>query len=168
MQNRFWSWRGGVALLLLGQGLALGAATNETVVTADKLSFDYERFIATFQGHVVVSDPQIRLESDLLHVLFDKENSVKAVTAIGNVRIQHQDKSGSCDKAVYRTKEGEILLTGHAELRRGKDYVAGDTISLLLAEDKMTCEPGRFVFYSEPAASGDAKSGAWLKGLGTP
>jgi lipopolysaccharide export system protein LptA len=156
-------------LLVLGQAVARGEATNETVVTAEKLTFNYERFIAEFEGRVVVSDPQIHLESDRLNVLFDKENNVKSITALGNVRMRHQDRNGSCDKAIYMAKTGEILLIGRAELRRGKDSVAGDRISLLLAEDKMTCEPGRFVFYSDTAVSGnEAKSGSWLKGLGTP
>ena len=137
------------------------ADTNETVITADRLTFDYQRYIAVFEDNVVVSDPQIRMTASRLNVLFDKQDSVKSVTAIGGVQLEYDGKNGSCDKAIYIAKDAEILLVGNAELRRGRDAVMGEKIRFWLGEDRMLCEPGRLVVFS----GGGANLG---KALGIP
>lgn len=121
-----------------------GAVTN-TVITAEKLTFYYERQIAIFEGNVVVTDPELKIEADSLTVLFDGESSVKSATAVGNVKLFQGDKEGSCEKAIYLAKTGEIVLYGNAVLRRDKDYVTGDTITFWVNEDKMVSEPGLLV-----------------------
>ena len=42
----------------------------------------------------------------------------------------------------------EVILTGDAEVRRGRDIVSGDRITFWLDKERMTCEPGRLVIYS--------------------
>ena len=122
------------------------AGTN-TVITSKHLTFDYSRYIAVFEEDVVVVDPQITIKSDKLTVRFDSTNSVKSVTAVGNVRLRQGDKTGSCEKAIYVARTGEIILLGDARLNRGSDSVIGRQITFWINEDRLTCEPGHLIIF---------------------
>jgi len=132
-------------------GIAGGAeqalGTNSTVITGERLEFDYKRYIAVFEENVVVEDPQIRIESDRLTVCFDGTNDVKSVTALGRVRMKSEDKRATCDKAVYLASSGEVIMTGSATLHRDKDYVSGERIIFWIDEDRMECTPGRLIIH---------------------
>jgi lipopolysaccharide export system protein LptA len=126
---------------------AAGATQTNTVITSRILDFDYQRYIAVFEGDVVVVDPRIRIESDKLTVLFDKGNEIKSATAVGDVHLYHEDKTATCRKAIYLAKSGEVLLTGDARLVRGQDSVTGTKITFWLNEDRVTCQPGRLTIF---------------------
>jgi len=133
----------------LSAGGEEAAATNRTVITADRLTFDYKRYIAVFEENVVAVDPRIEIESDKLTVIFDNTNDVKSVTAIGDVHLRTEDKTGVCRKAIYLARLGEVILLGDARLYRGKDSIMGDKITFWVNEDRMTCEPGRLIVVPE-------------------
>ena len=144
------------ALMVFGQALILTcgavwaepgkvASTNDTVITSRTLTFDYQRFIGVFDGDVVVVDPQIRIDADQLVVAFDKDNRIKSATATGNVRLRRDDKTGTCEKAIYLARTGEVMLLTHATLMRGQDEVRGDKITFYMNDDRMTCEPGYLI-----------------------
>ena len=64
----------GLLLLVLG-AVALRAEeaakpTQETVITSDKLTFDYDDKFAQFEGNVFVNDPQMQIKCDKLLVRF--------------------------------------------------------------------------------------------------
>ena len=120
--------------------MALG--TNGTTVTSEHLEFDYKNMTATFEGNVVVEDPQMRLEAARMTVLFEGQSSVKQIIAVGKIRMRHEDMTATCDKAGYLATEGKVVLSGNARVVRGKDTVAGNTITVWTQEERMTCEPG--------------------------
>lgn len=143
--------------VVLGVGLIVEAAaqgTNQTVITAKRLTFDYKRFIAVFEDEVVVEDPKVRIESDQMTVIFHRTNDVKSVTATGNVRMKSQDKVATCKKAVYLADTEEVLLTGDAVLSRGRDRVSGDRITFYLNQERVICEPGRLVIFPQEGGGG--------------
>jgi len=149
MKNILWL---GVTCVSLGMPLAGGAlaqSTNATVITSEKLSFDYKRSIAVFEGNVVVEDPQLKMRADKLNVLFEGTNSVKSVVAVGNVLLWYGDKTASCRHAIYVAKTGEITLRGNAALRREQDSVTGEEIVFYLNEERVECRPGRLVIFPE-------------------
>lgn len=125
-----------------------------TVITAKQLEFDYQRHIAVFDDDVVVSDPEIQIESDRLVVCFDGTNDVKSVTASGRVRMRTGDKRATCDRAIYLARTGEVVLTGDARLYRGRDHVAGEQITFWVDEDRLRCRPGRLVIFPREGGSG--------------
>lgn len=119
--------------------------TNRTTITSDRLSFDYQRMTAEFEKNVVVVDVNMRLQADKLTVVFDSESSMKQATAMGHVRLLQQDKIGTCQKAIFIAKTGEIMLVGDAQIKRGNDLVKGDKITFWINEDRMVCEPGNLI-----------------------
>jgi len=117
-------------------------ATNRTVITSERLDFDYQRLFAEFSGNVVVQTPQLEIKSDKLTVLFRKDNTLKSLTAVGNVRIEQGDKKATCRMAVYTAVTREIVLTGDASIERGADLLVGDIITFWIGEERVTCVPG--------------------------
>jgi lipopolysaccharide export system protein LptA len=153
--------------LLASLALAIQAHADpkETVITSQKMNFDYKRNVVEFTGDVVVIDKDVRLESDALTIILAGSNEVKSVTADGTVRIKMPDKTGTCDKAVYTTKDSKIIMTGNAKVvMRGKDSVTGDEITIWFNEDRMASKPARLVI--TPDDKGGGGSGAGLMNFG--
>ena len=153
---KFWIVVGIVGILVSPlAGKADNSATGMTVITSNELSYDYKRSIAVFEDNVVVEDPQVRIESDTLTVLFGKTNELKSATALGNVRISSGDKRATCRKAIYIASTGEILLNGDAQLFRRNDSLSGDQITFWINEERVLCKPGRLVIFPDKERSRD-------------
>jgi lipopolysaccharide export system protein LptA len=129
--------------------VATAAGTNGTVITAQKLTYDYKRSIAVFEGDVVVVDPQMRMTADKMIVVFEGTNSVKTLTAQGNVHITSEDREATCTTAVYKNLGGEVIMTGTPLLKRGRDTLTGDKITFWINEERVVSEPGVLTIFPE-------------------
>lgn len=146
-------WAALVLCLTAAAGWA-SAATNQTVITSKTLDFDYGRMIAVFRDNVVVVDPQMRMDCDQLTVIFERTNDVKSITAAGNVRVRHQDKTATGKKGIYLAREAKVLLIGDATLARGSDVVKGNEITFWLNEDRMEVGGGQATMVITPTSRG--------------
>jgi len=73
------------ACIQIAAALAYAAdteATNKTTITSERLTFDYQRYTAEFEKNVVVIDPNMKMNSDRLNVVFDNESNIKQAIAI--------------------------------------------------------------------------------------
>ena len=138
-----------VLLALALGGAAHAAPTNRTIITSDRLDFDYQHSIAVFKGNVVVVSPEVRIESDQLTVVMGADEDIESVTAVGNVRLTQGDRRARCRKAIYLAGKGELIMTGNAMLRRGRDTVKGNVIRIWVDQERMISEPGHLVLYPE-------------------
>jgi len=129
-----------------GNRAAMNLGTN-TVITANKLAFDYKKRVATFEGDVSVVDPEVRMSSDTMTVTFNASNDVDLVRASGDVRIWQGVRVAKCDRAVYDAGEGKVVLMGNAELNRGKDLIRGKIITFWVNEERMECEPAMMTIH---------------------
>jgi lipopolysaccharide export system protein LptA len=135
---------------------ALETGGDVTVITSDRLTFDYEQQYAYFEGHVVVTDPEMKLTSEEMTVLFNEESEVTSIEAVGDVRIQQDDKIANSGRAVYEVATGKIMLQEKPRVRRGKDLLQGDTITFWRDQNKMVCEPrARLVIFPEQGNTRD-------------
>ncbi len=149
-----------VAGICLG-GVVHGQSTTndqKTVITSESLMFDYGRSTCVFEGDVVVTEPRVKLECDKLYVFFDATNNVDSVVATDAVKVTQENKVGTCDKAVYTSKTGAIVMTGNATLRRGRDSINGDEITIYVNSEKVTCKPGRLVVFPSTIEKASEKS----------
>jgi len=137
-----------------------GTNTQETVITSESLMFDYGRSTCVFEGDVVVTEPRVKLECEKLYVFFDATNNVDSVVATDSVRVTQDNKRGTCDKAVYTAKTGAIVMTGDATLKRGRDSINGDEITIYVNSEKVTCKPGRLVVYPATIEEAQKKPGS--------
>jgi lipopolysaccharide export system protein LptA len=138
------------------------AEADLTVITSEKLTFDYAKHYAIFEQNVVVTDPEMKILADKLTVFFDDKNKAKTVKAEGQVYLLQADKKSKSDFATYDVASGEIVLTGTPQVTRGRDTLTGDTITFWRNENKMVCKPrARLVIYpdseSKSALGGNGK-----------
>ena len=132
---------GGV--LALANAAAQPAASEEdaTVITSDKLTFDYLKQYAVFENNVVVVDADMRLTSDKLAIWFNEKNEVTLIKADGNLHIEQQVKTAMAGEAVYDVVAGKITLTVDPRLQRGSHYLEGTKITYWRDQELLECEP---------------------------
>lgn len=139
--SRFWLILG-VLALAANASAQEAFATNRTVVTSDRLEFDYRQSYAIFEGNVLVEDSRIRIRCEKLTVIFEQGNNMRSVTATGNVRIWQGDRKATCRRAVFRSAANEVTLTGDATVTRGNDFLAGNIITFWTDSERLVSEPG--------------------------
>jgi len=95
------------------------AATNAPAVQAKTVCItarhaDYDRRdgVIFFDGDVVITDPDMTLHGDRLHVFVDPLNQLKRIVVTGNVAITNDLKSGHCDRATYVKDLHRIIMYG--------------------------------------------------------
>ena len=139
--------------------LDLGATTDAkgqpiaTQIYSDEASFDTEKRIGTFSGHVRVFDPRFNIQSDKLTVYIHKEEGEGLERAIaeghvGVVRDKPDPKGGKpskavglSEKAVYTSADGNVVLTGSPRVQQGLDtHVATspETVMILNQDGHLT------------------------------
>lgn len=109
--------------------------------------------VVVFQGEVAARQGELTLNADRVQVRADpKTREIRSVEATGSVRIRKGDIVASGEQASYDAARGVAVLTGGPKVWRGKDVVAGDKITLYLAEDRSVVEGAKAVIY--PPAKG--------------
>ena len=137
-----WMLLMGWACAVLGVACAEGdTAADLTVITSDRLTFDYSQRFSLFEGNVVVVDPQMKLYADKMTVLFSASNRISEIKAEGRVYIVQEDKESRSEVAQYNLDQGIIVLTGKPQVTRGQDILTGDKITFWRDQNKMLVEP---------------------------
>lgn len=133
---------------------SLDAAEDVTVITADRLTFDYKKKYAMFEDNVVVTDPELQMTSSRLTVTFDEKGKLTGIKAEGKVNLRQDDKNATADLASYDVSSGKIVLAGHPRVARGRDILEGDVITFWRDENRMICQPqARLVIYPQDGSS---------------
>jgi len=132
-------------------GKSIEADPSATVVTSDKLTFDYTKKFAVFEGSVVVSDPRLQLKSDKLTVSFGEDDKIRSIKAEGKVFITQGDKKARGDVATYDLITGKIvLLGGPPQVLQGRNIMEAEVITFWRDEQRVECRPrARLVVYSD-------------------
>ena len=122
-------WGQGDPLAALGKGRKAG---GKTTVTANKLEYDYKKYVALFQGNVRVVDAEFTLTADKVLIIFENVNEVRRIDAQGNVKVVSEDRTATCGKATYTRASGEILLEDQPVVSKGGNTIRGKTITVWL------------------------------------
>ncbi len=137
---------------------ALGATTNNgqpitTQIYSDEASFDTEKRVGVFTGHVRVFDPRFNIQSDKMTVFIHKEEGEgleKAIAEghVGVVRDKPDPKGGKpskavglSEKAIYTSADGNVEMRGSPRVQQGLDtHVATspDTVMILNQDGHLT------------------------------
>lgn len=139
-------------------GRSLEASPDATVVTSDKLTFDYIKKFALFEGRVLVNDPRLQLSADRLTIIFTEDGGAQTIKAEGKVLLTQGDKKARSDVATYDVPTGKIVLAGGPpQVMQGRNILEGEVITFWRDEQRLECKPkARLVVYSEDF--GDAES----------
>lgn len=148
-------------ILLILAGTRLHAANPQaptnlvpTVITADKMEYDYEEQIAYLKGRVLVRDERGLLAADNATVYFEREKSsdpaptssdvgnFQRVVAYGNVKMQSGDRIAIADKAVWNRAENKIVLTGGPPMvKQGSSYIKAERITFDIRSQRFEFHP---------------------------
>ncbi|MGI6087544.1 MAG: LptA/OstA family protein [Kiritimatiellia bacterium] len=130
-----------------------GEDEGGTVITSRSLNFEHKKREAVFDGNVLVVDPQLRIKSDRLTVIFTEDNQVQKLIAEGRVQIEQEQLAASGGRAVYDVAAGKVVLSINPLIRRGRDMLTGETITFWRDSNRILCEPNaRLVLHSEREA----------------
>lgn len=130
-----------------------GKQAITTQIYSDEASFETEKRIGVFTGHVRVFDPRFNIQSDKLTVYIHKEENQgleKAIAEghVGVVRVKPDPKGGPpskaiglCEKAVYTSSDGNVKMTGSPRVQQGLDThiaTSPDTVMILNQDGRLT------------------------------
>lgn len=109
-------------------------------VTSDSLAVDQAAGTATFTGHVLVVQGDVRLSSDLLDVAYlgGDKTKIDSLTATGNVLLSTPTEAAKGQKAVYSLTGRTILMTGDVVLTQGQSVMSGQSLTVDLAKSTGT------------------------------
>jgi lipopolysaccharide transport protein LptA len=140
-----------------------------TQIYADEASFDTEKRIGIFTGHVRVFDPRFNIQSDKLTVYIHKQEAEgleKAIATghVGVVRDKVDPKGGPpskavglSEKAVYTSSDGNVEMTGNPRVQQGLDThiaTSPDTVMILNENGQLTTHgPSRTEIRQEASPS---------------
>jgi len=139
-------------------GRSLEASPDATVVTADKLTFDYIKQFALFEGNVVVNDPRLQLSANRLTIIFTEDGGAQTIKAEGKVRLTQGDKKARSEVATYDVPSGRIVLAGGPpQMMQGRNILEGEVITFWRDEQRLECKPrARLVVYTEDYGDADS------------
>lgn len=96
-------------------------------VTSRSSDFDLQAGVVMFEGDVVVRySGSLTMCADRLYMFVSGSNELNRVVALGNVSISDELRSGSCERAVYRRRRGEIEMFGDGAGRKAVLTERGD------------------------------------------
>lgn len=137
-----------------------------TEVYADEAFFDSTKYIATFSGHVKVSDPRFSLQSDKLTIYVSKgaNQGLEKAIAEGNVGVvrDRPDANGGAttravgrsESAIYVAATGDVELKGSPRVQQGVNtHVATspETVMIINQNGQLTTHgPSRTDIRQEP------------------
>jgi len=126
----------------LKQMQSIRRGDQETLITGDRLVFDYDRRYVRMDGQVLVQDEYGELEAETLSGHFSVSNEVESIKAGNGVVIRSAGREASATSATYNPQSGEVLLVGQAQASEGGNRLAGERIQLWVAGSRrMVCEP---------------------------
>lgn len=134
--------------LIPGFGLAQDKPIEKAAPKGEKIEISADRLVAAqnnqmvvFSGNVKAVHGKINISSDTLNVFYtdpkkssDKrynKDSIERIVASGNVTIEMEGKTATCDQAVYQTATKTMTLTGEkTRIQSGENYITGKTVTL--------------------------------------
>ncbi len=123
-----------------------GAATanQETlIVSSSQQRIDYGNRVFIYEGEVRATWGDIVLQADEMEVHLTEENTLKKITARGNVKVIQKEKNRivSGESAIYIAEDDRLIIEGQAHYQDelGNDLKA-DKITLWITTEKLEAE----------------------------
>jgi lipopolysaccharide transport protein LptA len=137
-------------------GLGMSSGKGPTNIDSDQFRLDYNQKIATYIGHVKVTQPNGMMTSDKLKVTFGENmHDIKMAYADGNVRISQGDRWATGDHAVLNQTAQTVVLTGSPVVHDGEDQITGSKITVYLKTGQSVVEHARTVIFPKNGQGGE-------------
>lgn len=111
------------------------------------MELDYRTRILTYAGNVVVTQADLKLESDTLRVVLDtaaqSNAQVKEIVAAGNVRMRKGTRWATSGRAIFDNSKRTVTLRDNAFLHDNANQIRGDSVVVYLDEERSVVEGGK-------------------------
>ncbi|RJP94939.1 MAG: hypothetical protein C4518_02135 [Desulfobacteraceae bacterium] len=134
------------------KGLADAVSGGEKIqIAADRLVASQNNQMVVFSGHVKATHGKVTILSDTLNVFYSdpktstskgyNKDSIQRIVASGNVTIEMEGKTATCDQAVYQTSTKSMTLTGdNTRIQSGDNYITGKTVTIYQDTGQITVD----------------------------
>ena len=135
--------------LILAAALVLAAlaatAALPVKITSDQFVVEDANHEATFTGSVVITRATLTMWADKVVVDYgnDGPQSIRTLTATGNVRLKTPTQTATGDEAVYDPKTQILRLSGHVLVSSGKGSIGSADLVIDLKSDVSTFSSGK-------------------------
>ncbi len=124
-------------------------------IVSDRMDAFNEKKLVVFSGNAVATQGDKEIKSDRLLLYYKKEagkkdkvgakeiegtGDLEKIEAKGNVIVTQKERIATGDEAVYFQDSGQIIMTGNATLRDGKNLIKGDKVTVFVNEDRGVVE----------------------------
>jgi lipopolysaccharide export system protein LptA len=124
-------------------------------IISDRMEAYNEKKLVIFSGNAVATQGDKEIKSDRLLLYYKKETSKKdkvgakeiagnsdleKIEAKGNVVVTQKTRIATGDEAIYFQDSGQIIMTGNAMLRDGKNLIKGNKVIVFVNEDRGVVE----------------------------
>lgn len=119
-------------------------------IRSDRLVYDEEQLLATFDGNVRMRDPRASLDCGEARLHLKEGNEIDWLEALNGVIIQSEGRKALADRARYYVDEGRFVLDGDPKVKDGRNIMTGDRITFWQDTRRMVCEPNaRVLLYPD-------------------
>ena len=112
-------------------------------ISSDRMEADNRNRIVNFLGNVVARSEDMVIFADQISAFYTKKGKIKKIVAQGNVKINQDERTATCQMATYFQPSQKIILTGRPKVWQGSNIVSGGKITIFLNEDKISIERGK-------------------------
>lgn len=107
-------------------------------VSADRLEADLLQNRVVFSGKVTARQGDVAIHARSMTVVYvtGDKGDVERAEFDGDVRIVQNERVATADRGLFLNREGQVILSGHAEVRESGSSVSGDEIVYYLNESR--------------------------------
>lgn len=112
-------------------GIASGDPDAPVEVSADTLSIDQETGGAKFDGNVIITQGEMRMEAMLVKVFYTEDQSgISRLVGSGGVSIFSGKDTAKAQTAEYDVTSGLIRMTGDVVLVQGANTISSERMTV--------------------------------------
>jgi lipopolysaccharide export system protein LptA len=146
-----------VALVVMVGGFCQGWAeplkADVVHIVSDRFEAYQQERQVIFIGNVVATQGDLIIKGERMTIFYLEEDSagvndkelgarIERIKVEGSVRIAQKDTLATGNQAVYYSSDNKVVLTGKPRVKRNKDFIQGERITLFLDSEKSIVEGG--------------------------
>ncbi len=120
------------------------------IITSQSLTADNKNSTAVFEGSVIARTDNITMYSDRMTVYYDNSaGKVNKIHAVGNVKVNQEERALFSDEALYLETEQKIIFTGNPKAVEGENVISGKEIIFYLKDSRAEVKESRVVLQNK-------------------
>ena len=119
--------------------LSRGGGKNVPInIVSDRMEAYNKKDLIIFYGNVKAIRQNATLWADRMDIYLNKTSKkINKIVALGNVKVNQDDKNATAEKATYFDDTQEILLVGNPLVGQKNNVLKGSSISMHLDQDRI-------------------------------